>query len=93
METSKIDGGKKLWFKRRLFGWGWCPCSWQGWVVTLGYVVLVAFFAFTIDENSSDKEVVFTFLLPLVFLTLTLLRIAYKTGEKPRWQWGKRRED
>ena len=93
METIKTDGGKKLWFKRRLYGWGWTPCSWQGWAVTLGYILLVALFASTVDENSSDKEVAFTFFLPLVFLTLTLLRIAYRTGEKPRWQWGKRRED
>ena len=23
------------WFRRKRFGWGWTPISWEGWVVTL----------------------------------------------------------
>lgn len=80
---------KKLWFKRKLFGWGWVPASWQGWVITLGYAALVILFGLTIDENSPVDEVVYTFLLPVTFLTLLFIRIAYTRGEKPRWQWGK----
>ena len=22
---------QKLWFKAKLYGWGWYPCSWEGW--------------------------------------------------------------
>lgn len=82
------DNPKNLWFKRKLYGWGWTPVTWQGWLATVVYVALVAAFALTIDENSPPQEVAFTFLLPAVLLTATFIRIAYKTGEAPRWQWG-----
>ncbi len=79
---------KEIWFKRKQYGWGWYPVTWQGWAVTLGYMVLALLFGFTIDENSPAKEHVFTFFLPITLLTVTLIRICYKKGEKPRWQWG-----
>lgn len=78
----------KLWFKRKLYGWGWYPSTWQGWLVTLVYTTLLILFGLTINENSHAREVVFTFGLPVLLLTITFIRIAYKKGEKPRWQWG-----
>lgn len=82
------DNPQGHWFKPKLYGWGWTPARWQGWLVILVYVVLVFLFSLTINENSSPREVVFTFILPIVLLTATLIRICYKTGEKPHWQWG-----
>lgn len=82
------DNPKHLWFKRKLYGWGWTPVTWEGWAVTIAYVLLVAAFALTIDGNSPKNEVAFTFILPLILLTITFMSIAYKKGEKPRWQWG-----
>ncbi len=76
------------WFKRKLFGWGWTPVTWQGWLVTFGYLALAIAFALTIDEQSTVREVMFTFVFPITLLTIVFLRIAYKTGEKPKWQWG-----
>lgn len=83
------DNPKHVWFKRKLFGWGWTPVTWQGWLVILAYVALVLLFALTIDENSPPREVVFTFVLPATVLTILLIRICYRKGEKPKWQWGK----
>lgn len=80
---------KKFWFKRKWFGWGWYPATWQGWLITVGYVVLVLLFASTIDDNSPTREVVFTFLLPVTLLTIAFIRVGYHYGETPRWQWGK----
>jgi hypothetical protein len=45
-------------------------------------------FALTIDENSPPREAMFTFFLPMTLLTVALIRICYKKGEAPRWQWG-----
>lgn len=84
---------KKLWFKRKLYGRGWYPVTWQGWAVTLAYIVIILALALTIDESSSDREVAFMLLIPLVVLTSAFIRIAYKTGEKTKRQWGKRKED
>ncbi|HMO78254.1 MAG TPA: hypothetical protein PKA42_01940 [Candidatus Paceibacterota bacterium] len=82
------DNPEGYWFKRKLFGWGWTPVRWQGWLTLVIYVAGIVAFALTIDETSPMREVVFTFVLPAVLLTVTLLRICYKKGEKPKWQWG-----
>lgn len=79
---------EKLWFKRKRYGWGWYPATWQGWLVVVVYIGAMIGFALTIDENSTSREIIFTFILPLVLLTITLIRICYARGETPRWQWG-----
>jgi len=84
---------KRLWFKRKWYGWGWYPASWEGWAVTAAYAALLILFALTIDERSGPKEVAFTFLLPAAILTVSFIRICYRTGEKPRWQWGRPDEE
>ncbi len=83
---------RTIWFKRKRYGWGWTPCTWQGWAITLGFVVLIVGFALTLDSNSSPREIMFTYVLPVTLLTITLIRIAYKTGETPRWQWGDKKQ-
>jgi hypothetical protein len=87
------DNPKGYWFKARLYGWGWTPVRWQGWAVLGVYLVAVVALATTLDDTSPPREVVFTFLLPLALLTATLIRICYKTGEWPRWQWGPPKKD
>lgn len=82
------DNPEGYWFKAKCYGWGWTPATWQGWLIALSYLVLVVLCALTIDENSLPREVAFTFALPVTLLTITLIRICYKKGEKPRWQWG-----
>jgi hypothetical protein len=29
------------WFKRKRYGWGFTPATWQGWAVVLGYLIVV----------------------------------------------------
>lgn len=84
-----MENPKKLWFQRKLYGWGWTPVTWQGRALTALYGGCIILLALTIDENSAPREVIFTFLLPLFLITATFIRILYKKGEKPRWQWGK----
>ncbi len=82
------DNPEGYWFKRKLYGWGWTPATWQGWSIIFLYLVLVILLALTIDKNSPGKEVMFTFVLPVVLLTIALIRVCYRKGEKPKWQWG-----
>ncbi len=81
---------KRIWFKAKTHGWGWTPATWQGWAVTAGYVVLAIALGLTIDENSPPNEIAFLFALPMMILTSSLVLIAYKTGEKPKWRWGEK---
>jgi hypothetical protein len=32
--------GRKPWFEPRTFGYGWTPASWEGWAVTLVWMVV-----------------------------------------------------
>jgi hypothetical protein len=82
----------KLWFRRKRWGWGWTPNTWQGWAVTLAYVTGIVACALTVDDHSTPRELAFTFFLPLILLTTSFIRIGYAKGEKPRWQWGDKGE-
>lgn len=83
------DAGKRLWFKRKLYGWGWTPVTWQGWATVLAYIVILFAAGLTIDEASTPRDVAFTFALPIALSTVAMMRICYAKGERPRWQWGK----
>lgn len=76
---------KQLWFKRKTYGWGWVPVTWQGWLVIL---VWAGIFALTI--LGFDHEWLKNTVLALI-LVIMLIGICVVKGEKPRWQWGKRR--
>lgn len=80
---------EQKWFKRKLYGWGWTPATWHGWAVLAVWLSFVLFFSFSLDEAASLREVVLNFILPILVLTVLLIRICYLKGEKPRWQWGR----
>lgn len=82
------DNPEHYWFKRKIWGWGWVPVTWQGWAVIGLWLAVVVLFALTLDENSPPQEVAFTFILPVLLSTIVLIRICYKKGEKPKWMWG-----
>lgn len=71
-----------LWFKRKRFGLGWYPVTWQGWAVIVAYVILLLVISFSFDKSSSPNDVAFTFVLPLILSTTALITICYKKGEK-----------
>ena len=78
----KKEKKKKLWFRAKCFGWGWYPCSWEGWLVLLIWVISL----FTIIKRNYGglENFIFVFISVLI-----LIWICYKTGEKPGWRWGK----
>ena len=86
------DNPQGYWFKAKLYGWGWVPVKWQGWCVILVYVVLLLTLMISrekdIPGNPDSGSNFLTFALPIIILTILLVIIAYKKGEKPRWQWG-----
>ncbi len=82
------------WFTRKLYGWGWQPASWQGRVVLLVFVLLEVGNAFRLDLIAQTQGAFPTaFVLQSLGLVVLLILVCLRTGEKPRWQWGKRIED
>jgi len=84
---------KKPWFKAKIYGWGWYPASWQGWLIVLIYIVLVSTFFSNYDAHShSVSDTLINFVPTAIILTALLIFICYKTGEKPGWRWGKKKK-
>jgi hypothetical protein len=86
------DNPKGYWFKAKLYGWGWVPVRWQGWCAIGVYIVLilglVSMREKDVPGNPDSGSNFLTFALPIILLTVLLVIVAYKKGEKPRWQWG-----
>lgn len=77
--------GKEIWFKRKLYGWGWYPSTWQGWSIILLFIVLLVYIA--VEFLVEMKFVQYFSLLTIIIVLM--IYICYKKGEKPRWSWGK----
>ncbi len=80
---------RTIWFKRKTYGWGWTPATWHGWTILGIYTGAVLAIAFDAERSTDPMMQVF---VPITALTMFLLVVTYLTGEKPRWQWGKKDE-
>ena len=84
---NKMD---KLWFKRKRYGWGFTPVTWQGWSIVIGYLVTDLVFTFYYMKNSDD---VVWYLVGVGVLTLILIPLSMIKAPKGKWRWGKRDDD
>ncbi len=86
------DNPQGYWFKAKLYGWGWTPATWQGWLAIFIYITLITILLILREEpipgNPDSGSNFITLGLPIIVLTILLITLAYKKGEKPRWQWG-----
>jgi hypothetical protein len=82
---------QNYWFKNKSYGWGWYPATWEGWLVLFVYVVILVWRFTEIDRRSHSVSDTLINFVPFVgILTVALILICYKTGEKPGWHWGDR---
>ena len=85
---------KKLWFRAKRFGWGWYPCSWQGWAILAMYVfVIFANIVYVNNHELSGSDFFMQFFPSTYILTVFLIIICYTTGEKPSWNWSFKRKE
>ena len=88
------DNPEGYWFKRKLFGWGWTPVTWQGWLVTVALIAFVVWRGIVFDTvvmagNTEPTQAQLLWFFAQVFgAILVLIVIAWRTGETPKWQWG-----
>jgi uncharacterized membrane protein YhaH (DUF805 family) len=83
---------EKLWFRRKRYGYGWVPSTYQGWLVVLAYIVGVATVTTIAKNYTSQRDITIGLVIPIAVLTILLLIISCIKGEKPRWQWGRSQE-
>ncbi len=84
------DNPNHYWFKSKLFGWGWTPARWQGWLVMAVFLVYVFWESSKLPANGENvpSDILLSFYIKLGISILILLLICFLKGEKPRWQWG-----
>ena len=77
------------WFKRKAFGWGWVPATWEGWATLLIWLLVFALLNIDFMQNPApDNATTTRFLFHVFVLTLVLIAVCYWKGEKPGWRWG-----
>ena len=81
------DNPKGYWFKRKLYGWGWVPVTWQGWLSTLVFIGVILLLSLILRNEPTGLDIVI-FIVGLLIADFVFIAIAMKKGEKPRWQWG-----
>jgi hypothetical protein len=81
---------EKKWFIVRSFGYGWAPATWQGWTVTLIATIMLIFGAMiSSTQSQSFSDFLINFIPFLGIVVAVLISICFKTGEAPKWKWGK----
>jgi hypothetical protein len=80
---------RRMWFKTKTYGWGWVPCTPEGWaVVGVGVAVFAAFIALAMVFAESPAW--FLLFTALAFVAIgVMVYVSWRTGEKPRWRWGR----
>lgn len=82
------DTPKRYWFSAKRYGWGWTPTAHEGWLVVILYIGGIVFLATYVAKAAPFSDVLREFLIPTGVLTALLFTICWKTGERPRRQWG-----
>jgi len=76
------------WFKAKLYGWGWVPVKWQGWLVVAVAVAIITAGYYIGETDDALGMILIGFALGIVLVFI----FGYWKGEKPRWQWGATKE-
>ncbi len=87
--TYLNDNPEHFWFKRKIYGWGWVPATWKGWVSVVFFLVVFAFFyvPFVTNDHIENNDVII-FLVEIAAWAAGLIGLCLVTGESPHWQWG-----
>jgi hypothetical protein len=84
-----MNSNKNHWFCAKNYGYGWTPCSWQGWLSMAVYVLLMIRLFLYIDVwSQSFVGVVLGFFVPFILATFLLTVLCVYKGEKAQWRWG-----
>jgi len=74
---------KKIWFKKKRFGLGWRPVTWEGWAIIVGFVAIEVWNFMRIDAVShSNSDTLRPFIIQTFLLMIVLVVICYSRSEK-----------
>lgn len=81
-----------LWFRRKRYGWGWTPTTWQGWAMVIIFIAVMTLGGWLLIDSDSTAAQLLLFYGWTFIAVLVLFIVSYKKGPAPRWQWGKEDE-
>lgn len=84
---------KQLWFKRRRYGYGWTPVTWQGWVLVILTLVVAIGGAALLVILPYTNQLLWVYLTSVITIVVLLVIVAYQKGPSPKWRWGKKPGD
>lgn len=94
--TRNTSSPKRYWFTTKRYGWGWVPATWEGWLIMAFFLLMLIPAVDSIIEvdkaSHSASDTLYAAFFYITFMIVdiaVLLLVCYKTGEKPRWRWGK----
>jgi|TARA_B100001964_G_scaffold242946_1_gene319352 hypothetical protein len=74
----------KYWFKPKRYGYGATPSSWEGWLITIFFILVIMSRAIKLQNNQ------LRFVVELVLIITVLIIVSkYKTEGGWKWRWGK----
>jgi hypothetical protein len=77
----------EYWFKPKRYGLGARPSTWEGWTLSLGYVL--ALFGVAAVFGAGDGRHPFAFVAMSAALTIIFVVVSWlKTEGGWRWRWG-----
>jgi len=82
------DNPQGYWFKSKIFGYGWTPATWQGWLVTFIFLAYIFFLGIGLSRGEPTNQELVHFFMKLVISIMLIVIICILKGEKPRWRWG-----
>lgn len=92
--SNNINRG--YWFKRRRYGYGWTPVTWQGWltiVLSLAAILIGATYLLKDTSKNTFSGEVFLFIIFLLVVVTVIVVISVVKGPRPRWRWGRKPTD
>lgn len=76
------------WFPAKTYGFGWgLPIVWQGWVVFISALALLACGAVLFPPT----QVPVAYVIYEVVVVALLVAVCWWKGEPPQWRWGKKK--
>ena len=86
---DKSNAPPKYWFRAKRYGWGWgLPMRWQGWLVLVIYGVVLSSAGLAAEFLDPSVGSPVAWLL-ISISSIALVVICFRTGEPPRWRWGR----
>ena len=79
----------RYWFKPKALGYGATPVTWEGWALSLGYLLLVLVWTLGLigSEPTVQRWAMWLVLLAVATIAITWLA-KRKTDGEWRWRWG-----